>query len=115
MQQDQLLTDAVPELANRLISALRAIGRPEIAEQLTVVHLRHSTYDQDVDAGYLYVTESRPLNVVEQNVIGVKHGECVTLDQLPGTVVIDVDNFGRVKGIELLGYAEVFRRIGRTT
>ncbi|MDP9174386.1 MAG: DUF2283 domain-containing protein [Planctomycetota bacterium] len=112
MQQEKQLIKVLPEFVNHLITALQASGRGEIADQLSSVHMRHSSYDKDADAGYLRVTESRPLNIVEQNVIGCRHGECVTLDKLPGMVVIDLDNFGRVQGIELLGHAEVFRRIG---
>jgi uncharacterized protein YuzE len=112
MQQERPLFSTVPALAALLIDAAEAIGRKDVADQLRDARIRSVTYDADVDAGYIYVTESRPLNVVEQNVIGVKHGECVTLDALPGTVVIDLDNFARVKGIELLGYSEVFRLLG---
>lgn len=115
MQQDKPLLDVLPELTARLIEATRAIGRPDIADQLVSVRLRSTSYDRDVDAGYLYVTESRPLNVVERNIIGVKHGECVTLDALPGTVVIDLDNFNRIQGIELLGYADVFEQLGHAS
>ena len=111
MLQERPIADVLPDLVQTVASALVAAGRAELAEQLAHVSLRSATYDDTGDAGYLYVTESRPLNVGEQNTIRVRHGECVTLD-LPGTVVIDVDNVGRLMGIELLGYSEVFKCLG---
>jgi uncharacterized protein YuzE len=114
LQEKQFL-DVLPEFGNVLIEALRAASRPEIADQFATICLRRVTYDQSVDAGYLYVTESRALNVVEQNIIGVKHGECIGLEGLPGIVVIDVDNFGRIMRIELIGYEEVFRQFADYT
>ena len=111
MQPERPIADVLPELVQALVSALVAAGRAELAEQLTQVSLKSATYDDTVDAGYLYVTESRALNVGEQNTIRVRHGECVILD-LPGTVVIDVDNVGRLMGIELLGYSAVFQHLG---
>ena len=111
MQLERPIAEVLPDLVQAIVSALFAAARPELAEQLKQVSLRSASYDDTVDAGYLYVTESRPLNIGEQNTIRVRHGECVTLD-LPGTVVIDVDNIGRLMGIELLGYSAVFKRLG---
>ncbi len=113
MESERPIIEALPDLVRTLVSALTAAGRRDIAEQFGIVSLRSASYDAAVDAGYLYVTESRPLNVGEQNTIRVRHGECVTLD-LPGTVVIDVDNIGRLMGVELLGYPDVFRLLGVT-
>jgi uncharacterized protein YuzE len=112
MQIDKPITAALPELIQVVLSALITIGRSELAEQLAKVSIRSATYDATVDAGYIYLTESRPLNICEQNTINVRHRECVSLDSLPGMVVIDVDNLGRLMGIELLGHADVFRRLG---
>jgi uncharacterized protein YuzE len=111
MQPERPITDALPDLVRTLVSALTAAGRLDIAEQFGQVSLRSASYDAAVDAGYLYVTESRPLNIGEQNTIRVRHGECVKLD-LSGTVVIDLDNIGRLMGVELLGYPDVFRLLG---
>ena len=110
-QPERPIAEVLPDLVQTVVSALVAAGRPELAEQLTKVSLRSASYDDSVDAGYLYVTQSRPLNIGEQNTIRVCHGECVTLDS-PGTVLIDVDNVGRLMGIELLGYSAVFKRLG---
>jgi uncharacterized protein YuzE len=94
----QPIVEAAPELFNEIMKALRSEGRAEVAEQRGAVHLKKVTYDATVDAGYLYVTESRTLNIAEQNIIAVRHKQCVVLDELPGTVVVDLDNLGRVMG-----------------
>ena len=56
---------------------------------------------------YLYTGGTRELNEVEQTVIGVKHEECLELSDVPGMVVIDLDNFNRVMGIEVLDRPDV--------
>ncbi len=60
---------------------------------------------------YIYLTGGRELDIVERNIIGVKHGESIHLDNLEGIVVMDLDNFGRVMGIELIGRADVLKKL----
>ena len=59
------------------------------------------TFDGSANAAYIYVEESRPLSVVEQNVIGVCHGETIPVE-CRYWVNLDTDNFGRLTGIEIL-------------
>jgi hypothetical protein len=77
MQREQPLNIVLPDLTRKLVSALAAVGRAELGEQLLEVSLRSASYDVTIDAGYLYVTESRPLSIGEQTTIRVRHGECV--------------------------------------
>ncbi len=44
---------------------------------------------------------SRELNVVEANIMGVRHGETLEVET-PYWTIIDTDNFGRLAGIEIL-------------
>jgi uncharacterized protein YuzE len=61
----------------------------------------------------LYLSGQRALNVVEQNVIGVRHGESIEIEDLDGMVVIDTDNFNRVKGIEILWRKDLVEKLER--
>ena len=94
--------EALPDLVADIESALIRIGRGDLADQLREVHLERWTYDEFADAGYLYLSSPRALNVVDRNIIGVKHGETVCpFDDL--AINLDVDNHRRLTGIELLG------------
>jgi len=59
------------------------------------------TFDGSANAAYIYVEESRLLNVVEQNIIGVCHGETIPVE-CRYWVNLDTDNFGRLSGVEIL-------------
>ena len=71
------LADVLPDLAEELAAALRASGRDDLAAQLGEVEVDRWTHDTSCNAAYIYLRSPRPLNVVEQNIIGVKHGETV--------------------------------------
>ena len=53
----------------------------------------------------------RSLNVVEENVIGVKHGNTFSLDAEKGYVIVDVDNFGEMTTIEAICREDVRREL----
>lgn len=110
-----LLSAAIPELLEKLIRASEERSRKDISDQLREASIQRLTYEQESDAGYIYLAASRPLNIAERAAIEVTHGECVSLDTLPGVVVIDIDNLGRLMGIELLGYAEIFEKMSQAT
>jgi uncharacterized protein YuzE len=95
------LVEAFPVLAREVAQALRALSRAELAQQIDQAEVSRATFDEDADAGCVDVQPSRALNVVETNIVGVRHGETLTV----GTefdVVIDIDNFDRLVGIEIL-------------
>lgn len=95
------LIDALPGMVGDLTGALIRIGRGDIVDQLSEVSVSRWTYDEFADAAYLHVVSPRPLNVVDQNVIGVKQGETVSLYDELG-INIDLDNHHRVTGVEIL-------------
>ena len=104
------LVDALPQFTDELRAALVAADRQDLAAQLSEAVLDRHTYDTSCDAAYLYLRPTRALNVVEQNIIGAKHGETVSVDHELG-VCVDVDNFGRLSGIELLSSGTVVSRL----
>jgi len=93
------LADVLPDLAEELAAALRTSGRDDVAAQLG-----------EVEAAYIYLRSPRRLNVVEQNIIGVKHAETVPVNHRRW-VNVDIDSFGRMTGIELLSPGDVPARL----
>ena len=90
-----------PELAATLVAELRAKGRSELADQLLSSLVVSVSFDNDANAGYVYVSAGRDLNVVESSIIGVKHGETIPVTATYDAY-LDTDNFGRLTGVELL-------------
>ena len=97
------LTIEFPDVTARIKAALNSAGRDDLAGQIGEADVIRWTFDEDAEASYIYVQSPRQLNVVETNVVGVKHGETVVFETDEGTAV-DVDNFGCLTGIELLNF-----------
>jgi uncharacterized protein YuzE len=93
------LNRAFPDLLSDLTLALSA--RPELVAQLNEATVVRVSFDEEADAGYIHVRAGRSLNAVEQKIIGVKHGKTLPLDGREWAN-LDLDNFGRVSGIEIL-------------
>jgi uncharacterized protein YuzE len=93
--------DAFPTLAAELIRSTAVAARADLEEQLRTATIATVTFDTAARAAYVCVSPTRPPNVVEQNVIGVRHGETIPL-ACNHHVNLDIDNFGRLSGIEIL-------------
>src|SRR5262249_45076934 len=100
------LAEVLPDLVDELAESLQASGRNDLAAQLREVELTRWTHDTSCDAAYIYLRSPRQSNVIEQNIIGVKHGETVPVEH-PRWVNVDTDNFHRITGIELLSPGDV--------
>ena len=105
------IADALPDLIAEIQRFLVAGGRKDIADQFGELALSRWTYDAEADALYVYLNGQRPLNAVEQNVIGTRHGECIEIEDCHGLVVLDTDNFNRVTGIEILNRKDIQKRL----
>lgn len=105
----------LPELIEEIRQSLLAEGRTDLADQLDRLTVSHWNYDPSVNAGYIYLDGQRPLNAVEQNVIGLRHGESVLIEDGDGTVVLDTDNFNRVMGIEFLNRKDIRQKLKKLT
>jgi hypothetical protein len=92
---------AFPELAFDLGSELRATGRADLARELEASSVKSVSYDSEADAGLVAVEAERQLNVVERNVIGQKLGQVIAFEG-SRYASLQLDNFGRVIGVELL-------------
>lgn len=106
------LVEALPEFSVELQTCLSIAGREDIACQVQEVELERYTYDASVNAAYIYVKSPRPLNVVEVNIIGLKHGETISVEHRYW-VNVDTDNFGRLSGIELLIGSDIAAKLSR--
>ena len=105
------ISEFLPEFIAEAQASPEAQGRTDLAEQLAILELSRWTYDAEEDAMYLYLSGQAPLNIVEQNIIGIRHGESIKLDALEGWVVIDTDNFDRIRGIEVLWRQDVAEKL----
>jgi uncharacterized protein YuzE len=104
------LSDLLPEFAAELEACLERAERKDIASQICEVEFERYTYDTPCNAAYVYVRSPRALNAVEQNIIGIHHGETIEVEH-PYWVNVDTDNFGRLRGIELLSGGEVAAKL----
>jgi hypothetical protein len=104
---DVHLAQYVPEFTAELSTALADAGYPELGQPFADATIVRFTYDSTCGAGYIYLESSRQLNVVEHNIIGVRHGKTIPVEH-PFLVCVDVDNFDRPVGIELLEASSLF-------
>lgn len=95
------IANRFPELTAALVAELTAGGKSELAAEFHTAPIRGVTFDNEADAGYIYVTSARQLNVVETNIAGVRHGETIPITST-FNAYIDIDNFGRLTGVEVL-------------
>jgi hypothetical protein len=92
---------AFAQLASELISELRATGRADLARELEGCKIRTVSFDPQANAGLVTLEPTRELNIVERNVIGQRLGQVIPF---PTTryASLQLDNFGRIIGVELL-------------
>ncbi len=105
------LSALLPQFADELRVALAARGEVNLAEQVNGLTVYACSYDPACNAGYIRVESDRTLNVVEQNIIGTRHGRTVPIDH-PCDVYVDADNFDRITGIELLEASKYAEQLG---
>ncbi len=107
------LIEVLPEFSLELEASLTAQGRLDIGEQIRGAEIEYYTYDEDADAMSIRLCPSSPLNIVETNIIGIKHGETITVDH-SDYVVLDTDNFNRLSCIEILFAGDIASRLKET-
>jgi len=96
------LSTAFPSLSADLIDGLNQLTRLDLVKQLEEAIVIDVTFDNSADAGYISLKAGRKLNVVEQNIIRSHHGATLSVP-CQHCAMLDIDNFGRVTGIEVLG------------
>jgi uncharacterized protein YuzE len=97
-----ILSEEFPPLARELSHALRSGEQVSLADQLESATVERVTFDPEANAGYIYLHPARELNIVEKNMVfGARVRESQEVETQYWTV-IDIDNFGRVIGVEVL-------------
>jgi uncharacterized protein YuzE len=100
------LVQAFPSLTRELLQALRDEGLASLAKQVDQAVIHRVTFDEAANAAYIYVRPSRELNVVDTNIVGVRHGETIEVKTQYWTN-LDTDNHGRLMGVEVLNPGEL--------
>ena len=95
------LVEALPGFSKEIKIALQTIEIEDLAQQIDIVEIDRYTFDSSCNALYIYLRPITPLNIVETNIIGVKHGKTIPLGQ-DRILNIDIDNFNRLSGIEVI-------------
>jgi hypothetical protein len=108
----QRFAEILPEFAKQVENALRKDGSIELANQIPEAQLIRWTYETTEEAGFIYL-ESRALNIVERNVVKPFYSHSVELEDLPGMIVVDIDNCGRITGIEALYRPDIFDELAK--
>lgn len=118
------ISEALPGFYLELEGAFQAQGLTALLEQLPQLEILDRCACEETGCATFRVAASRELNVVETNVIGVRHGTSTPLNSVKGLVVVDMDNFGRATTLEILDRPDlagalnelrVPRKGGRTT
>ena len=90
-----------PELIEALVEALEKADEMDLSCQVRDAVARRVTFDSSANAAYLYLEPKRTLNVVERNVMDQRIEKTVQVETLFWTI-LDIDNFDRLIGIEIL-------------
>jgi len=97
----QSFASLFPPLAFALATELRATGRADIARELEACIVKTVSYDSAADRGSIALEPPQKLNAVERNIVGQKLGQVIRFPR-PHYACLQLDNFGRVIGVELL-------------
>lgn len=92
------LTSISPSIAAEISSALTSIGRGNLVPQLVSCAIERCSYDDSVNAGYIYFVQKTPVLHNTQLAAPVSK----TLPFLEYGFNIDVDHDGNIFGIEFL-------------
>ncbi len=93
--------DRFPELVEALANALERANEHDLSNQVREAVAARVTFDSAANAAYLYLEPNRKLNVVEQNVMDQRIARTMQIET-PFWTMLDIDNFDRVVGIEIL-------------
>lgn len=105
------LQEKLPQLTAAIESSLRSQGYSDLADQLVCLDFDRWTHDADVSAIYIYLSGQRPLNTIEGNIIGARYEGSIALEDVDGMINVDIDNFNRLTGIEVIGRADLAEQL----
>lgn len=101
------LASAAPTLVSEVRSALAAAGYESEASQVASGNIERCTYDNDVEAGYVYLVRPEPSPHFAKHAAPVGK----TVPFLGVGFNIDIDHDGNVFGIEFLDRPDFVREL----
>ena len=101
------LASLAPSLVAEVCSALISKGRSKLVPQLKSGIIEYCTYDETVDAGYIYF--ARPAPSLHFTKLAAPVAE--TISFLAAGFNIDVDHDGYIFGIEFIGRDDFFAEL----
>jgi len=99
--------DLLPEFYGEVERLFLKLGRDDLMGQLSELEIVGRCGCGDSFCSTFYVKGGREINVVEKNVVGSCHKECIELEAERGTIIVDIDNFGCIVGFEVLDREDV--------
>jgi hypothetical protein len=99
--------EALPDFYREVESELERQHLQKLLTQLPELRIDSRCGCAGIDCSTFYVAAERKLNIVEQNIIGIRLGEGYSLNVPEGIVYMDTDNFGRIAGFEIIGRREI--------
>jgi hypothetical protein len=97
--------DVVPDFAAEVASALESEGFGDLRAKVYGASIERWTWDSQVNAGYVYVTQVKPLHQSETPAV-----QTIPF-AAPHWFNVDLRHDGEICGIELLGRREIIERI----
>ena len=97
----QSFASLFPQLAFVLGAELRATGRADLARELEACIVKTVRFDSEANIGSVALEPPQKLNSIERNIVGQKLGQVITFSR-PRYASLQLDNFGRLIGVELV-------------
>jgi uncharacterized protein YuzE len=106
---EQPFTSAAPQFSAEVVDGLLAIGCHELAEEFSSLSLGRWNYDHETGALTIQLL-GREANLVEQLIVATGYGRSLPL-RMEGTVLVELDDFGRIYGMEVFGRQDVLKEL----
>ena len=101
------LKSITPDFVAEVSAALVSRGRPELVPNVEDGIAETCTYDESVDAGYIYVARPAPSPHLENHAAPIAE----TIPFLEYGFNVDIDHAGYVFGIELLDRVDILEAL----
>lgn len=105
------LQEALPGFYNEILQLLKKRRLTELIRQLPELEVSSRCDCGEFNCSTFEVTSDRELSIIENNIIRTHCSESIDIDTSEGMVVVDIDNFGIIKGFEILNRDDVFKSL----
>jgi hypothetical protein len=109
LSEMRAFTSAVPKFSTEIRDGLRAIGCHELAAELPRLGL--GRWSEDPETGALSIQLLGPdVNPLSAAIVATGYGRSLPL-RLQGTVLVELDDFGRIYGLEVFDREDVLEEL----